>query len=109
MTDRNYAACEDPVCQRCDDCSAGYVDGKSKALFEVSTQTADHVTDCGCGPCLAVKARLRHRAALQERLDPDVPSGQEPEHDRGGLPAGLRAELALLLGIELSDGVPLLN
>ena len=38
MTYHNYAACEDPVCQRCDDYLAGYVDGKSRALFEVSTQ-----------------------------------------------------------------------
>ena len=109
MTHHKYAACEDPVCQLCDDYSAGYVDGKSRALFEGSTQTADHAACCGCGPCLAVKERLRCRAALQERLDPDVPPAQDSEHGRGGLTAGLQAELALLLGIELSDGVPLLN
>ena len=70
MTDHNYAACQDPFCRRCDDYAAGYVDGKSKELFEVSTQTTDHAAGCGCDPCLAVKERLRRRATLQERLDP---------------------------------------
>ena len=44
-----------PLCQRCGDYSAGYVDGQSKALFEVSTQTTDHAVGRGCDPCLAVK------------------------------------------------------
>ena len=104
MRKHNYAICEDPLCEMCEGYSAGYVDGKSKALFEVSTQTADHAAGCGCNPCLAVKERLQRRAALQERLDPDVPSAQEPESDRGWMPAGLEVELSLLLGIELSDG-----
>ena len=30
MTDHNYAGCQEPLCQRCDDYSAGYVDGKSQ-------------------------------------------------------------------------------
>ena len=51
-----------------------------------------------------VKERLRRCAALQGKFDPVVPPVQNPEHDRGGLPAGLQTELALLLGIELSDG-----
>ena len=100
----NYAGCQEPLCQSCDGYADGYVDGKSKALFEVSTQTADHAAGCGCNPCLAVKERLRRRAALQEGFDPNVPSAQEPESDRGGPPAGLQTEFALLLGIELSDG-----
>ena len=53
-----------PLCQRCGDYSAGYVDGQSKALFEVSTQTTDHAVGRGCDPCLAVKERLRLRATL---------------------------------------------
>ena len=104
MSEHNYASCQEALCPRCEGYSAGYVDGKSKALFEVSTQTPDHSVGCGCNPCLAVKERLRRRAALQGRLDPDVPPAQDPECDRGGLPAGLQTELALLLGIELSDG-----
>ena len=104
MSDHNYASCDDPLCLVCEGYSAGYVDGKSKALFEVSTQTADHAAGCGCNPCLAVKEWLRRRAALQGELDPDESTTHNYEDDRGGLPAGLRAELALLLGIELTDG-----
>ena len=104
MTDHNYAICDDPLCQTYEGYSAGYVDGKAKSLFEVSTQTADHAVGCGCNPCLAVKERLRRRAELQEARDPEAPMGQNPECDRGEMPAGLQAELALLLGIELSDG-----
>ena len=104
MTDHNYASCDDPLCLTCEGYSAGYVDGKSKALFEASTQTAGHAAGCGCDPCLAVKERLRRRAELQEARDREVPMGHDPECDRGELPAGLQVELALLLGIELSDG-----
>ena len=101
MTDHNYASCDDPICQRCEDYSSGYRDGKSKALFEVST--THHPAGCGCDPCQAVAERLRRRADLRE-FDPYSSSGDEPERDRGALPSGLEAELALLLGIELSDG-----
>ena len=104
MADHNYASCYDPLYLMCEGYSAGYVDAKSRAPFEVSTQTADHSAGCGCNPCLAVKEWLRRRAALQERLDPDVPPIQDPERDRGELPAGLQTELGLLFGIELSDG-----
>lgn len=104
MTYHNQASCDDPLCQVCEGYSAGYVDGKSKALFEVSTRTADHAAACGCDPCLAVKERLRRRAALQESVDPGEPLDRDTEHDSVGLPAGLQAELALILGIELSDG-----
>ena len=45
----NHAGCEDPLCQRCEDYPAGYVDGKSKALFEVSMQTTDHAANCWAG------------------------------------------------------------
>ena len=90
MTDHNYAGCQESLCQRCDDYSAGYVDGKSKALFEVSTQTADQAAGCGCGPCQAVVKRLRRRRELGPQNNSDI--------------GGLGAELALLLGIELADG-----
>ena len=59
MTDHNYAGCELPLCRRCEDYAAEYVDGKSKALFEVSTQTIYHADGCGCDPCEAVVERLR--------------------------------------------------
>ena len=58
VTDHKYAGCEELVCQRCDDYAAGYVDGKSKALFKVSTQTTHHAAGCGCDPCQAVAERL---------------------------------------------------
>ena len=61
LTDHNYAGCEDPLCQRCDDNSAGYIYGKSKALFEVSMQATDHPVGCSCDPCQAVAERLRRR------------------------------------------------
>ena len=104
MTDHNYASCDDPLCPVCEGYSAGYVDGNTKSLFEVSAQTSDHAADCGCNPCVSVKERLRRRAALQEELDPVEITTHDSEHARGGLPAGLQAELALLLGIELTDG-----
>ena len=100
MNDHNYTNCDDPVCGRCEGYSAGYVDGKSKALFEVSTQTADHPAGCGCDPCQAVTERLRRRADLQGTAH----IGGETERGGNALPDGLRAELALILGIELSDG-----
>ena len=51
MTDHDYAGCQDLVCRRCDDySSAGYRDGKAKALFEVSSRTVDHPRGCGCDP-----------------------------------------------------------
>ena len=31
--------------------SAGYRDGRSSALFEVSTRTSGHPAGCGCDPC----------------------------------------------------------
>ncbi len=91
MIDHNYAGCEEPLCEMCESYSAGYVDGKSKALFEASTQTADHAAGCGCNPCQAVAERLSRR-----RRDPG------PQNDSAV--GGLDAELALLLGIELADG-----
>ena len=104
MRKHNHAICEDPLCEMCEGYSAGYVDGKSKALFEVSTRTVGHPRGCGCDPCQAVAVRLRRRADLQERLEPDSLLDHGSERDRGALPASLEAELALLLGIELSEG-----
>ena len=48
MTHHNYAGCQDPLCLRCEDYLAGYVAGRSKALFEVST--THHPAGCGCDP-----------------------------------------------------------
>ena len=53
VTDHNYASCKELLCQQCQDYEAGYVDGKYKALFEVSTQTTDHPPGCGCDTCQA--------------------------------------------------------
>ena len=48
--------------------SAGYVDGKSKALFGVSTRTIDQCREaCGCDPCQAVAERLRTSAWVPKR------------------------------------------
>ena len=30
VSDHNYTSCQEPMCQRCEDHSAGYRDGKSK-------------------------------------------------------------------------------
>ena len=51
MTDHDYAGCRDLFCERCEGYSAGYRDGKSMSLFEVSTRTVDHPRWCGCEPC----------------------------------------------------------
>ena len=104
MVYHNYTSCNDPLCLICEGYSSGYVDGKSKALFEVSTRTADHAAGCGCDPCLAVKERHRRRADLQESVDLGEPPVGDSRRDRGVLPSSLQAELALILGIELSDG-----
>ena len=98
MTDHDYAGCQEPLCRRCEDYSAGYQDGESKALFGISTQTTHHAAGCGCDPCQAVAERLRRRVDLRKRPNP------ESERDASALPAGLSTELALLLGIEPSDG-----
>ena len=100
MVNHNYTSCNDPLCLMCEGYSDGYVDGKSKGLFEVSTRTADHPNGCGCDPCQAVVERLRRRADLQGTPDPRSSSEQESERDRSALPPGLQAELALILGIE---------
>ena len=67
MTDHNYAGCELQLCRRCEDYAPGYVDGKSKALFKVSTQTVDHADGCGCDPCEAVVERLRRQGVIGSR------------------------------------------
>lgn len=107
LTDHNYAGCQEPQCAGCEDYAAGYRDGKYKGLFDVSGSTADHPTGCDCAPCLAVKEPLRRRAAQQEGRSQNESSFQDSEDDRSGLLVGLRAELALPLGIELTDGDPL--
>ena len=105
MTDHNYAGCEDPLCRRCGDNSAGYVDGKSKALFEVSTGTIDHPRGCGCDPCQSVAERLRRRVGAEAWLSMD--EIVEPDRERrngNGMPVGLEAGLGFLPGIELAEG-----
>ena len=59
VTDHNYASCKEPLCQRCEDYAAGYVDARYKALFEASIQTIYHADGCGCDTCQAVVERLR--------------------------------------------------
>ena len=90
VTDHNYASCKELLCQQCQDYEAGYVDGKYKALFEVSTQTTDHPPGCGCDTCQEVVERLRQQGVIGSRNESAV--------------GGLDAELALLLGIGLADG-----
>ena len=96
-----------PGCWRCgwEDYSAGYVDGNSKALFEVSTRTIDHSRGCGCDPCQSVAERLRRRGGAEAWLSTD--EIVEPDRERrngNGMPAGLEAGLGYLLGIELAEG-----
>ena len=98
MKDHSCASCDDPLCGRCEGYSAGYVDGKSKALFEVSPQTSGHPAGCGCDPCQAVAERLRRRED-----SPREGHDRESGHDRGSLTAGLQTEIALILGIDLLD------
>ena len=43
----------------------GYVDGKSKAHFEIREMTMDHDwRRCGCEPCITVRAVLQRTGAL---------------------------------------------
>lgn len=98
MTDYNRVSCDDPLCERY---STGDVDGKSKAPFEVSTQTTYHLAGCRWAPRLEVAERLRHRAEQQGTAD----TGKYTERGGNARREGFRAELALILGIELSDGV----
>ena len=49
--EHNYASCEDPLCQRCEDYGIGYARGKEKALFEVRNMLDSKVWPCkrpGC-------------------------------------------------------------
>ena len=65
VTDHNYyAGCEVRCASGAGTTRLATSTGKSKALFEVSTQTTDHAVGRGCDPCLAVKERLRLRATL---------------------------------------------
>ena len=105
MTDHNYVGCEDPLCQRCGDYSAGYVDGNSTALFEASNRTIDHPRGCGCDPCQAVAERLRRRVGAEAWFS--MGAIVEPDRERrngNGMPAGLEAGLGFLPGIELAEG-----
>ena len=43
----------------------GYSDGKDKAHFETREMTADHDwRNCGCEPCITVRAVLKRTGAL---------------------------------------------
>ena len=68
MTDHDYAGCRDQFCLRCEDHPAGYRDGKSKSLFEVSSRTVDHPRGCGCEPCQAAAERRRRRGGFEAWL-----------------------------------------
>ena len=82
----------------------GYVDGKSKALFEVSTRTIDHPRGCGCDPCQAVAERLRRRGGAEAWLSMDEIVEQDRDRRNGnGMPAVLESGLGFLLGIELAE------
>ena len=104
MSDHNHAGCQEPMCRRREDHSAGYRDGKSGALFEDSTRTTDHPPGCGCDPCRAVTERLRRRGGVGEWPHLDEASMSEPDRDRPELGGGLDIGLALLPGIELGEG-----
>ena len=105
MTDHNYAGCEDPLCRRCDDYSAGYVDGKPKALFGVSTRTIDHPRGCGCDPCQSVAERLRRRGGVEAWFSMDeIVEPDRERRDSNGMPAVLEAGLGFLLGFQLAEG-----
>ena len=104
MSDHNYTGCQEPLCRRCEDHSAGYRYGKSKALFEVSTRTTDHPPGCGCDPCRAVRERPRRRGGFGEWPHLDEASMSEPDPDRPERGGGLDVGLALVLGIELGEG-----
>ena len=104
MSNHNYTSCQDPMCQRCDDHPAGYRDGKSKALFEVSTRTSDHPPGCGCDPCRVVAERPRRRGGFGAWPHLDEASMSEPDPDRPERGSELDVGLALVLGIELGEG-----
>ena len=104
MSDHNHASCQEPMCQRREDHSAGYCYCKSKALFEVSTRTVDHPPGCGCDPCRAVEVRLRRRPGPEVWTRLDETSVHELDPDRPERGGGLDVRLALLLGIEPGEG-----
>ena len=103
MTDHDYAGCQDLVCRRCEDYSAGYLNGKSKALFEISSRTIDHPRGCGCDPCQAVAERLRRRGGAEAWLSTDeIVESDGERRDGNGMPAGLESWLGFQHGIELA-------
>ena len=97
-------SCQEPMCQRCEDHRPATADGKSKALFEVSTRTTDHPPGCGCDPCRAVAERPRRRGGAGEWPHLDEASMSEPDRERPERGGGLDVGLALVLGIELGEG-----
>ena len=97
MSEHNHAGCEDYP--------AGYVDGRSSALFEVSPRTIDRPRGCGCDPSHAVAERRRRRGGAGAWLSAD--EIVEPDRERrvgNGMPAGLESGLGFLPGIELAEG-----
>ena len=97
MSEHNHAGCEDY--------SAGYRDGRSSAMFEVSSRTIDYPRGCGCDPCQAVAERLRRRGGAEAWLSTDEIG--EPDRERWdgtGMPAGLESGLGFLPGFELAEG-----
>ena len=104
MSDHNYTSCQEPMCRRCEDHTAGYRYGRSGALFEDSPRTTDHLQPGGCDPCRAVAERLRRRGGAGAWPHLDEASMSEPDPDRPERGGGLDVGLALLLGIELGEG-----
>ena len=102
MTDHNYAGCEDPLCQGCDDYSAGYVDGRCSGSRpeRLTIREAADVTRCQ-----AVVERLRRRGGAEAWFS--MGAIVEPDRERrngNGMPAVLEAGLGFLPGIELAEG-----
>ena len=104
MSDHDYASCQEPMCQRCEDHPAGYRYGRSCALFEDSIRTTDHPPGCGCDPCRAVAERHRRRGDAGAWPHLDETSMSEPNRDGPERGDGLDVGLGLLLGIELGEG-----
>ena len=104
MTDHNHVGCRDTTCHLCDACSVNYLCGKSQTRLDASVHPTDLAPSCNCDSCRAVAGQLRYQTDQQEGSYRDSLPACESERERSALPAGLQAELALILGIELSDG-----
>ena len=97
MSEHNHAGCEDY--------SASYRDGRSSALFVVSTRTIDRPRGCGCDAFQVVAERLRRRGGAGAWLSTDeIGEPDRERRDGNGMPAGLESGLGFLPGIDLAEG-----